>query len=85
MRKPREEWPLAEIMEGVRVRHRLARRLQKVARHAKPLAQQEEFDLQPGDVIVTYADISKAKKLINYDPKTSFKKGIEKFANWHKK
>ena len=41
--------------------------------------------MQPGDVNITYADISKAKKLINYEPKTTFKKGIEKFADWYNK
>ena len=40
--------------------------------------------MQPGDVDRTYADISKAKKLLGYEPKTSFKKGIENFANWYK-
>lgn len=39
--------------------------------------------MQPGDVNITYADISKAKKLINYNPKISFKEGIEKFAKWY--
>jgi UDP-glucuronate 4-epimerase len=37
---------------------------------------------QAGDVPVTYADISKAQKLLQYEPKTSFKKGVEAFRNW---
>ena len=36
-----------------------------------------EFPKQPGDVEITYASIEKAKKLLNYQPKISFKKGIE--------
>ena len=40
--------------------------------------------MQPGDVDKTYADISKAKELLNYEPKTSFKEGIEKFFEWYK-
>ena len=40
--------------------------------------------MQPGDVDRTYADISKAKKLLGYEPKTSFKEGIENFINWYK-
>lgn len=39
--------------------------------------------MQPGDVDKTYADITKAKNLIGYDPKTSFKDGIIKFVNWY--
>ena len=39
--------------------------------------------MQPGDVDRTYADITKAKKLIGYEPKTSFEEGIEKFVKWY--
>ena len=40
--------------------------------------------MQPGDVDRTYADITKAKKLIDYKPKTSFEQGILNFYNWYK-
>lgn len=40
--------------------------------------------MQPGDVDRTYADISKAKQLLNYEPQTSFKEGIKKFVEWYK-
>jgi UDP-glucuronate 4-epimerase len=40
---------------------------------------------QPGDVPITYADISKAKKMIGYNPKTTIEYGIEKTINWYKK
>ncbi len=39
---------------------------------------------QPGDVPITYADIRKAKKLLNWKPKTKIKKGIEEFIAWYK-
>ena len=32
----------------------------------------------------THADITKAKKIIKYSPKTSFEKGMKKFLDWHK-
>jgi UDP-glucuronate 4-epimerase len=38
--------------------------------------------LQPGDVPITYADISKARKLLNYDPETRIEDGIPKFVEW---
>ena len=41
--------------------------------------------MQPGDVDKTYADISKAKEMIGYDPQTNFAEGIRKFVEWYKK
>lgn len=37
---------------------------------------------QPGDVSITYSDISKAKHLLAYKPATNFLSGIEKFRDW---
>jgi UDP-glucuronate 4-epimerase len=37
---------------------------------------------QPGDVPVTFSDISKAKDLINYMPTTSLKDGVIRFKEW---
>jgi len=36
-----------------------------------------------GDVPITYADISKAKKLLNYNPKTSLEAGMKKYVKWY--
>ena len=44
----------------------------------------KQLPMQPGDVDRTYADVSKAKKLIGYEPKTTFKQGIENFVKWYK-
>ena len=38
---------------------------------------------QPGDVPLTYADISKAKSLLGYDPRTKIAEGIPKFVAWY--
>lgn len=38
--------------------------------------------MQPGDVPATYADISKAHRLLNYDPQTKIELGIPKFVEW---
>jgi UDP-glucuronate 4-epimerase len=38
--------------------------------------------MQPGDVPTTFADISKAKKMLNYDPTTKIEDGIPKFVEW---
>ncbi len=37
---------------------------------------------RPGDVLKTLADISQAKKIIGYKPKTSFRKGLVKTVEW---
>jgi UDP-glucuronate 4-epimerase len=39
---------------------------------------------QPGDVPITYADISKAQRLLGYSPETSFREGIDAFVAWYR-
>jgi UDP-glucuronate 4-epimerase len=38
---------------------------------------------QPGDVPLTCADITKAKKLLGYNPSTPFSVGLPKFVGWY--
>ena len=40
---------------------------------------------QPGDVPVTYADITKSKKLLGYNPHTKIAEGIPRFVEWYLK
>jgi len=42
----------------------------------------EQLPDQPGDVPKTFADISKAKKLLGYEPKTKLDEGLRKFHEW---
>src|SRR5216110_763194 len=37
---------------------------------------------QPGDMPLTCADISKARKLLGYNPKTKFEDGLPRFVDW---
>lgn len=37
---------------------------------------------QPGDVERTYADVSKARRLLGYEPSTGFREGIREFVRW---
>ena len=37
---------------------------------------------QPGDVPITYADISKARKMLHFNPKVPIEEGIKEFVNW---
>ena len=43
----------------------------------------QTLEPQPGDVSVTYADISKAKRLLNYRPRVSIEEGIQRFVEWY--
>jgi len=38
--------------------------------------------LQPGDVPLTFANISKAREKIGYNPRVPFEQGIKKFTDW---
>ena len=42
----------------------------------------DQLPLQPGDVQLTNADISKARQLLDYDPKTPFREGMAAFFQW---
>ena len=37
---------------------------------------------QPGDVPQTFADVSKARKLLGYNPRTAIEDGIRRFVEW---
>jgi len=48
----------------------------------KKSAIKKNLPMQPGDVLKTNADITKAKTLIGYKPATNFQNGIKKFVEW---
>jgi len=39
--------------------------------------------MQPGDVKETFADISKAKEMMGYDPQTLVQEGVGKLVHWY--
>jgi UDP-glucuronate 4-epimerase len=45
----------------------------------------EMLEPQPGDVSITYADISKAERKLGYHPKIKIEEGIKRFVEWYKK
>ncbi|MGD9731515.1 MAG: NAD-dependent epimerase [Desulfamplus sp.] len=47
-------------------------------------ARKEFYDMQPGDVPATYADIDDLIKDVNFKPKTNLETGIKKFVLWYK-
>ena len=42
------------------------------------------LDMQPGDVIRTYADVSDLERDINFRPCTSIEEGLQKFVDWYR-
>lgn len=45
----------------------------------------ERKPMQPGDVPQTFADITKARRLLEYNPQTQIEEGIKKFVAWFTK
>jgi UDP-glucuronate 4-epimerase len=45
----------------------------------------ERHPQQPGDVPLTYADISKARAMLGYDPRITIEQGIPLFVEWFRK
>ena len=45
-------------------------------------AQIDRQPLQPGDVPQTFAEITKARRLLGYDPQTQIEEGISTFVRW---
>ena len=45
-------------------------------------AQLQRLPAQPGDVEITYADVSKARRMLNYQPSTPLAEGLAKFIRW---
>jgi UDP-glucuronate 4-epimerase len=48
------------------------------------IAEKNLMPMQAGDVKVTYADITKAKALLGYEPKTLVEEGIHNFVEWYR-
>lgn len=60
----------------------LNRMIEELEKSLKTKAIINRLPMQKGDVDKTVSDITKAQKLLNYQPKTPFTKGIEKFTDW---
>ena len=56
-----------------------------LARMSGRQANIEQLSLQPGDVTITYADVSKARRLLDYTPTTSIETGLARFLEWFEK
>jgi UDP-glucuronate 4-epimerase len=44
----------------------------------------ERLPEKPGEMPVTHADLTKARRLLGYDPRTSFSEGLRAFVAWYR-
>ena len=54
---------------------------EKIGRKAEKVM----MPMQPGDVRVTYADVTDLIKELDYQPTTSLSDGIQQFVNWYRR
>lgn len=47
-------------------------------------AKKNYMDLQPGDVVKTYADVSDLVRDIDYKPSTDIQDGVDRFVDWYR-
>jgi UDP-glucuronate 4-epimerase len=47
-------------------------------------ANKQYTEVQPGDVLRTYADVSELERDIDFKPSTSIEEGLGKFVDWYK-
>lgn len=59
--------------------------VQLIERAVGKKAQIRQLPGQAGDVPITHADISKARRLLGYNPQVSIESGIERFVDWFRK
>ena len=53
-------------------------------KHIGIKAKKINMDMQLGDVIKTYADVSDLEEAINFKPNTSLEEGLKRFVEWYK-
>ena len=63
---------------------KLNRLIEIIADTLKRKAKIERFPVAPGDVPITYADISRSRLLLGFEPRTKIEDGIPKFVEWFK-
>jgi UDP-glucuronate 4-epimerase len=57
----------------------------KIEKALNRKAQIRAMPPQAGDVPLTFADVSKAKRVLGYEPRTSIEEGLRKFVEWYRK
>jgi UDP-glucuronate 4-epimerase len=62
----------------------LGEMIRLLEKYMKIKAQKNLLPMQKGDVMITYADTSKARKMLGFKTKVSLDEGIKRFVQWYK-
>lgn len=58
--------------------------IELLEKHLGKKADKIFMDMQPGDVLKTYAEVSDLEQAINFKPSTSLDEGLKQFVKWYK-
>ena len=56
-----------------------------IEKHVGKRAVLQQLPMQPGDVVRTCADVSKARRLLDYNPATTVDEGVRRFVEWYRR
>jgi UDP-glucuronate 4-epimerase len=62
----------------------LRRLIELIAKNLGVEARIERLPVQPGDVPITYADVTRAQRELGYQPRTDIESGVRLFIEWFK-
>ena len=82
--EPAGETPLAVLNLGNSHPVRLSALIEELEKAVGKRAVRESLPAQPGDVSITWADISKAQRCLGYEPQTKLAEGLAKFVAWYR-
>lgn len=79
--------PGLDLFEIINLGNHRSEELQRVISilesELKLKAEQNLMPIQPGDVPATYADIARARAMLNFEPLTPIEAGIPRFVQWY--
>ncbi len=55
-----------------------------IERHLGKKAMKEYVPMQPAEIVKSWADLTKSRKLLGYNPKIKFEEGIARYCRWFK-
>jgi len=78
------EFPCEVFNLGCGSKVELMRFINQIEKALGKKARMKMLPLQPGDIVETYADITKAKEKLGYQPKVGVEEGVKRFVEWYR-
>jgi nucleoside-diphosphate-sugar epimerase len=63
--------------------HKLSEMISLVETYLEKKARIKRMDFQKTDMMATWADVDKARRLLDWEPEISLSEGLEKTVNWY--